>query len=78
MKGVNDTKLYLEKLDSMSKVTKKVIDNFNRMGEDEFRVMYQCSKLKYFKRVMKYGDPYMNAPLAKIGKFLIKHKWFTN
>ena len=24
------------------------------------------------KRVNRYGDPYMNAPLAKIGKFLGK------
>ena len=24
------------------------------------------------KRVDRYGDPYMNAPLAKIGKFLEK------
>lgn len=63
-------KLYLEKLETMSRVTKKVVDNFNRMSEVEFMRKYQCSKLRYYKRVMKYGDPYMNSPLAKIGKFL--------
>ena len=63
-------KLYLEKLESMSSVTKKVIDNFNKMSEKEFRNAYQVSKRVYYKRVMRYGDPYMRAPLARIGKLL--------
>ena len=65
--------LFLEKTESMSNVTKKVIDNFNVMDAKTFMRTYSCSKLKYFKRVVKYGDPYMNAPLAKLGKFLAKH-----
>jgi len=64
--------LHLDKLNFMSDVTKKVIDNFNSMSDKQFFMAYQCPKLKYFKRVLKYGDPYMNAPLAKIGKFLNK------
>ena len=62
----------LEKLDSMCEITKRVIDDFNSMTNKMFMAKYQCSKTTYYKRVMKYGDPYMNAPLAKIGKFLIK------
>lgn len=30
------------------------------------------------KNVKKYGDPYMKAPLAKLGKWLLKHRLFTN
>lgn len=65
-------KLYIEKTNSMSSVTKKVIDNFNTMSNRQFMGKYQCSKSTYMKRVAKYGDPYMNAPLAKLGKFLNK------
>jgi len=65
-------KLYLYKVNSMSTVTKRVVDNFNKMSDIQFMAKYSCSKLKYFKRVMKYGDPYMNSPLAKLGKFLSK------
>ena len=65
-------KLFLLKTDTMSAVTKKVIDNFNRLDEQAFMNLYSCSKKVYYKRVMKYGDPYMNAPLAKIGKWLAK------
>lgn len=64
--------LHLEKSDLMSKVTKKVIDDFNRMTNQQFMNKYCCTKARYYKRVMKYGDPYMKSPLARIGKFLKK------
>lgn len=70
MKGVDYMKLHLDKISTMSKVTKEVIDNFNKMSNSEFRRRYSCSKLRYYKRVKKYGDPYMNAPLAKLGRLL--------
>lgn len=65
-------KIILEKKDTMSQVTKGVIDNFNTMSDEEFMGKYHVSKLRYFKRVMKYGDPYMKAPLARLGKLLGK------
>ena len=63
----------LQKTSSMCAITKRVIDDFNSMCETAFMRKYQCSKKTYYKRVMRYGDPYMNAPLAKIGKWLAKH-----
>lgn len=62
--------MYLMKSESMSNVTKKVIDDFNRMTNQEFLMKYFCKKKTYARRVAKYGDPYMKSPLAKIGKFL--------
>ena len=62
----------LTKTANMSDVTKKAIDDFNSMNCKEFLYKYCCTKKKYFKRVMKYEDPYMKAPLAKLGKFLNK------
>ena len=53
-------------------ITRKVINDFNVMTNSQFKGKYYCSKRRYFKRVKRYGDPYMNAPLAKIGKFLNK------
>lgn len=64
--------LHLETTDMMSKITRKVIDDFNRMTDLQFMNKYFCSKQRYYKRVMKYGDPYMKSPLAKIGKALMK------
>lgn len=64
--------MFLRKTNSMSSVTKKVIDDFNQMDDRQFMLKYFCSKLTYRKRVLKYGDPYMKAPLAKIGKLLNK------
>lgn len=64
--------MFLKKTDSMSKVTKKVIDDFNSMNNKQFMLKYSCSKQIYAKRVARYGDPYMKSPLAKIGKFLNK------
>lgn len=63
----------LMKTDSMCAITKKVIDDFNTLSKHVFFCKYSCSKGTYYRRVMKYGDPYMNVPLAKLGKFLNKH-----
>ena len=62
--------IFLKTSDSLHPVTKKVFRDFNRLSEQGFMNKYCCSKAKYLKRVIKYGDPYMNAPLAKIGKWL--------
>lgn len=67
--------LYYEtkkKTKGMCATTKRVIDDFNNLTERAFLYKYKCKKSKYRKRVIRYGDPYMNAPLAKIGKFLRK------
>lgn len=58
----------------ISSTTKKVIDDYNKMDDKEFKGKYQTSKKTYAKRVEKYGDPYMNSPLAKIGKKVAKGK----
>lgn len=57
---------------AMCAITKKVVSDFNALNDKEFLYKYACTKATYYKRVTKYGDPYMNAPLAKIGKFLKK------
>lgn len=57
-------------LDTDSDVTKRVKNDYNRMGDQEFINKYSASKSTYAKRVEKYDDPYMNSPLAKIGKKL--------
>lgn len=51
-----------------SSVTKKVINDYNKMDDKQFKKKYQVSKNRYAKRVKKYGDPYTNSPLAKFGK----------
>ena len=61
----------LEKRPFMSSVTRRVIDDFNRMNDQEFVRKYFCHKLIYAKRVVKYGDPFLRSPLAKVGRFLI-------
>ena len=63
----------MKPLKTDSSVTKKVKKDWNELSDDEFKSKYSASKETYAKRVEKYGDPYMNAPLAKIGKFLTKH-----
>lgn len=63
---------FLEYPKGICKVTRKVIDAYNTLSEHEFMIRYQCSKSVYAKRVKRYGDPYMKAPLARFGKFLIK------
>ena len=62
----------LEKTKTMCEITKRVINDFNTLTDMEFLYKYSCKKSIYLKRVIKYGDPYMNAPLAKLGKFLAK------
>ena len=57
---------------SDSSVTKSVKDDWNNLSDEEFKAKYGGSKDLYAKRVAKYGDPYMNSPLAKIGKALNK------
>jgi hypothetical protein len=57
---------------SDSAVTKKVKKDLASLSGSEFRKKYGVSNTTYMKRVDRYGDPYMNAPLAKIGKFLEK------
>ena len=70
IKGGIDMNVKLVITKELSKVTKKVFKNFNRMSDQEFMNLYKISKAVYLKRVLKYGDPFKNAPLAKIGKFL--------
>jgi 2'-5' RNA ligase len=53
-----------------SSTTKKVIKDHNELTDREFKAKYAVSKTTYAKRVDKYGDPYMNSPMAKIGKKL--------
>ena len=53
-----------------SAVTKRVKLDFNRLTDQEFLRKYAVSKAVYLKRVLKYGDPYMRAPLARIGKWI--------
>ena len=55
---------------SDSAVTKRVKNDYNNLSDDEFKGKYQTTKDVYAKRVEKYGDPYKNSPMAKIGKKL--------
>lgn len=61
---------HLDTPSNVSSVTKKVIKDYNSMDSRQFSSKYQTSKSTYAKRVKKYGDPYMNSPLAKVGKKL--------
>lgn len=63
----------LQKTSTMCALTKRVVDDFNSMSGQAFMNKYKASKTTYYRRVMRYGDPYMNAPLAKFGKWLRKH-----
>ena len=58
---------------SDSAVTKKVKKDLGSLSGSDFKKKYGTSTKTYMKRVDRYGDPYMNAPRAKIGKFLNKH-----
>lgn len=64
--------LFLEYPAGICAITRKAIDAYNTLSEQEFLNRFACHKSTYAKRVMHYGDPYMNAPLAKMGKFLAK------
>lgn len=57
-----------------STVTKRVKLDFNTLTDQEFLRKYAVSKVVYLKRVLKYGDPYMRAPLAKLGKLLTRKR----
>lgn len=56
--------------DSDSETTKKAKRDYNELSDQDFLRKYSTSKSTYAKRVAKYGDPYMNSPLAKLGKKL--------
>lgn len=62
----------LQKTNAMCAITKRVVDDFNSLSDQAFMNKYKGSKKTYYRRVMRYGDPYMNAPSAKIAKFLSK------
>lgn len=64
---------FLEYPKGICAVTRKAIDAYNALSDQEFMNLYQCAKSVYAKRVIRYGDPYMKAPLARIGKFLAKY-----
>ena len=66
--GVRRTPNQLGHRPGDSSVTRKVKDDYNKMSDAEFRRKYQTTKRVYAKRVEKYGDPYMNSPLAQYGK----------
>ena len=60
----------LKTASNVSRQTKKVVADYNRMDDRQFKKTYNVSKTRYAKRVQKYVDPYMNSPMAKIGKFM--------
>lgn len=68
-----DKRGFMRILDSDSYVTRKVKKDWNEMSDLEFLYKYAATKDVYAKRVLRYVDPYMNSPLAKLGKFLSKH-----
>lgn len=62
-----------------SSVTKKVKQDLANLTEDQWFAKYHNHKAQYMRGVDKYGDPYMNAPLPKIGKtILAKNKMKQN
>ena len=54
----------------LSSITKKVIEDLGKLTDQQFMNRYSITKSRYIKRLIKYGDPYMKSPLAKLGKFL--------
>lgn len=54
----------------LSDITKKVIKDLGKLTDQQFMNRYSITKSRYKKRLIKYGDPYMKSPLAKLGKFL--------
>ena len=82
-KGVQKRKAEVERMlmgsdKSDSSTTKRAKDDWKNMSDKEFRQKYGVSKDKYAKRVAKYRDPYMNAPLARLGKSLSGKKTGNN
>ena len=54
-------------------VTRWAIEQYNNSTPNEFFKRFACSKATYLRRIKWYGDPYMNSPLAKMGKkFLLR------
>lgn len=60
-------------LNTDSNITKRVKRDYNMLTDVLFFRKYKCHKSTYAKRVLKYGDPYMYDPLAKIGKWLLTY-----
>lgn len=67
---LSKAKMYIRDVDS--KTTKRVKSDFNNLSDQAFMKKYSASKETYSKRVDKYGDPYMDSPMAKMGKKLNK------
>lgn len=59
---------------SDSAVTKRVKNDYNNLTDQQFMNKYYGSKSTYLNRVNKYGDPYKNGILPKIGKALAKSR----
>lgn len=57
---------------SDSAVTKRVKNDYNNLTDKQFMGKYHGSKSTYLRRVNKYGDPYKNGVLPKIGTALSK------
>lgn len=66
--------LKIEKTADLCAITKRVVDDFNHLTDKEFFRKYSVSKMCYLKRFKRYGDPYMNAPLARFSKWITKRK----
>lgn len=56
----------------MSKTTQRVIDDYNKLDDNQFKNKYKTTKDVYAKRVEKYGDPYKRAKSVKVGIDTIK------
>ena len=57
-----------------SAVTRRAKAAYNSMSDAEFRRKYSVSKAEYARRVEKYGDPYKNSPMAKLGRRLSRRR----
>ena len=55
-------------IETDSKITRKAKADWNNLPDDDYIRKYGVSKKEYKKRVDKYGDPYMNSPMAKYTK----------
>lgn len=67
-----NTPAFLDYPKGICEITRKAIDAYNTLTDQEFVNLYSCHKNVYAKRVARYGDPYMKSPLAKLGKILAK------
>ena len=61
-------------LTKVCSITRKVIMDYLNLTDSEFLGKYHCSRRRYYKRLVKYGDPYLYAPLARFGKWLISRQ----